>query len=86
MYDQHTLEISSTDSFYLFTDGYQQQFGSIRNKKFSYKRMLELLEKVHVESMPLQKKYFENALRNWSEGHQQTDDITVVGLRGWKRK
>jgi len=83
-YTQQCIRFSREDSFYLFTDGYQKQFGSVRNKKFSYKRMLELLETVHVESMPLQKKYFENALRNWSEGHEQTDDITVIGLRSWK--
>lgn len=83
-YTQECITVSRKDSFFLFTDGYQQQFGSVRNKKFSYRRMLELLEKVHMESMPLQKKYFENALRNWAEGHEQTDDITVMGLRAWR--
>jgi PAS domain S-box-containing protein len=75
------ISLREGDVFYMFTDGYQSQFGSIRNKKFSYKRMLELLEKIQVESLALQKKYFENALRNWSEGHEQTDDITVIGLK-----
>jgi serine phosphatase RsbU (regulator of sigma subunit) len=83
-FQQRCLTFADDDTFYLFTDGYQKQFGSIRNKKFGFKRIQELLDKIHVESMPLQKKYFENAWRNWSEGHEQTDDITILGLRGFQ--
>ncbi len=84
IFEKVCVKFDPTDSFYLFTDGYQKQFGSIRNKKFGFKRVVELLQKVHIESMALQKKYFENAWRNWSEAHEQTDDITVVGLKGLK--
>lgn len=84
VYTSSCIQLDPEDTLYLFTDGYQKQFGSIRNKKFSYKRMLELISQVKSESLPLQKKYFENALRNWSEGHEQTDDITVIGLKGRK--
>lgn len=83
-FEKVCLKFDAADSFYLFTDGYQKQFGSIRNKKFGFKRILELLQQIHIESMPLQKKYFENAWRNWSEAHEQTDDITVVGLKELK--
>ncbi len=83
-FEKVCVKFDPADSFYLFTDGYQKQFGSIRNKKFSFKRILELLQQIHIESMPLQKKYFENAWRNWSESHEQTDDITVVGLKELK--
>jgi PAS domain S-box-containing protein len=85
-FGQRCLAFKASDTFYLFTDGYQKQFGSIRNKKFGFKRIQELLDKIHVESMPLQKKYFENAWRNWSEGHEQTDDITILGVRGFRRE
>lgn len=85
-YVQACFSFQEEDSFYLFTDGYQKQFGSIRSKKFGFRRIQELLDRIHVESMPLQKKYFENAWRNWSEGHEQTDDITILGLRGFGKK
>lgn len=84
-FEKETIAFGPDDAFYFLTDGYQKQFGSIRNKKFSFKRVEELLEKVHIESMALQKKYFENAWSNWSDGHEQTDDITVIGVRGFKR-
>ncbi len=86
LYTKHEIYFDSTDRFYLLTDGYQKQFGSIRNKKFGFKRILELLEKICIESMPLQKKYFENAWRNWSETQEQTDDITIIGLKGFNPK
>lgn len=84
-YSSQTISIDQNDKLYLISNGFQHQFGSIRNKKFSFKRILELLKTIHVENMPLQKKYFENAWSNWSEGHEQTDDITVIGLRGLKK-
>lgn len=83
-YLKQCVTYDAADCLYLFTDGYQKQFGSVRNKKFGFKRIQELLDKIYVESMPLQKKYFENAWRNWSEGHEQTDDITILGLRGFR--
>lgn len=84
IYENKTLTLEKDDQLYLITDGFQKQFGSIRNKKFSFKRIRELLEKIKVESMPLQKKYFENAWSNWSEGHEQTDDITIIGLKKYQ--
>ncbi len=86
IYEKKQLSITDDDKLYLITDGFQKQFGSIRNKKFSFKRIRELLEKIKIESMPLQKKYFENAWSNWSEGHEQTDDITIIGLKKYKPK
>ena len=85
IYENKTLTLAEDDQLYLITDGFQKQFGSIRNKKFSFKRIRELLEKIKVESMPLQKKYFENAWSNWSEGHEQTDDITIIGLKKYQK-
>ena len=79
-----TLKVNENDSFYLLTDGYLKQFGALAGKKFGSKRILELIEKIHPETMSLQKKYLENTLRNWSEGHEQTDDITVIGLKNFK--
>lgn len=84
IYEKTSISLTEEDQLYLITDGFQKQFGSIRNKKFSFKRIKELLEKIKVESMPLQKKYFENAWSNWSEGHEQTDDITIIGLRKYR--
>ena len=86
IFENREISLAAEDQLYLITDGFQKQFGSIRNKKFSFKRIRELLEKIKVESMPLQKKYFENAWSNWSEGHEQTDDITIIGLKKYQKQ
>lgn len=84
-YEQECIYIQQEDSFYFFSDGYQQQFGSIKSKKFGFQRMEELLQRIKSESMPLQRKHFENTYSNWSEGYEQTDDITIIGVKGFKQ-
>jgi serine phosphatase RsbU (regulator of sigma subunit) len=77
------FEPGKNDTIYLITDGYKKQLGTLAGKKFGSSRLVELIENVSTESLVLQKKHFENTLRNWSEGHDQTDDITVIGLRNF---
>lgn len=79
----HTFdfEAKNGDLLYLFTDGMYVQQGSLTGKEFGINRFTEFLESIEQESMPLQKKHLENTLRNWSEGHTQNDDITIIGVR-----
>lgn len=77
------FEPGKDDTIYMITDGYKKQLGTLAGKKFGSSRLIELIETVSTESLVLQKKHFENTLRNWSEGHDQTDDITVIGLRNF---
>jgi PAS domain S-box-containing protein len=81
-----TLNTADEDIIYLFTDGYQKQFGSLKHKKFSLKNLMDLLRKIRVESLPLQKKHIENTLSDWSIGHEQTDDIIFIGLKKYTKK
>ncbi len=78
------LQLKTDDTLYLLTDGYKKQSGALAGKKFGSSRLVEFIEKIHPESLVLQKKFFENTIRNWSEGHDQNDDITVIGLRNFK--
>ncbi len=70
------------DHFYFMTDGFSRQIGSLKNKEFSNENVEELVNKIQFNSFAMQKKQFENAWRNWSEGHEQTDDFTIIGLKG----
>lgn len=78
------ITLKENDQLYLLTDGYPKQFGALAGKKFGSKRIIELLEKIQTENLNLQKKYVENTIRNWSEGHEQTDDITFIGLKNFR--
>jgi ligand-binding sensor domain-containing protein/serine phosphatase RsbU (regulator of sigma subunit) len=69
------------DVLYLFSDGFQDQFGGEREKKFSSKRFIDLLFSLHHKPIPEQKKELENTLSNWMGDNEQTDDITILGFR-----
>jgi tetratricopeptide (TPR) repeat protein len=86
----HTVDLfePETNTFkeivcYLFTDGFQDQFGGEKSKKFMSRNFKDLLQNIHQKAMPTQQTLLETTLHDWikiAEEHQ-TDDITVVGLR-----
>jgi len=80
-FTKHSLDIQKGDVIYLYSDGYEDQFGGERNKKFSRKRFRNLLFEIHSLSMTEQKKTLEGTLDNWMDGEEQIDDITVMGIR-----
>lgn len=81
----HKVNLQRSDIIYLFGDGYHDQFGGPDNKKVMSKRFKELLLTISGKPMEEQKEILENTLEEWESGHgtryQQTDDITVMGLR-----
>lgn len=70
------------DTFYLFSDGYADQFGGERGKKFMYNKFQLLLRSIHHLPMEAQKEILDQTIRDWQGSEQeQTDDILVVGFR-----
>jgi len=73
-------------NFYIYSDGYQDQFGGARGKKFMVKNFKILLSEIHHLPMQEQKVVLEKRLEQWmNEGnsapHEQLDDILVMGFR-----
>ncbi len=66
---------------YLASDGFQDQFGGKRDKKFLRQRFYNLLTEIHQMPMAVQKEVLEKRLREWMGSTVQTDDITVMGIR-----
>ena len=77
----HEIEISKGDTYYLFTDGFPDQFGGPKRRKFSYKQFRELLLKTQAQLMDDQKYWLEESLNEWMGITGQTDDILVIGFR-----
>lgn len=69
------------DLIYLFSDGYPDQFGGPRNKKFSSRRMYAAF--LEHAALPLHDQcvILEQGIDDWMRGYSQTDDITVMGVR-----
>ena len=77
----HTVELNEGDCFYLFTDGYADQFGGESSKKFMQKRLKELLLRIYKKPMELQKKLIHDNLLTWMGNLEQVDDICFVGVK-----
>ena len=75
------LEIKKDDTLYMFSDGYADQMGGPRGKKFMAKQFKELLLSIQDESMNRQKEILNVTLEDWIKDVQQLDDILVFGIR-----
>lgn len=73
--------LQSGDCVYTFTDGYPDQFGGPKGKKFRYKQFEEmLLDNAHKE-MTEQRKILSATLKSWRGAHEQVDDVLVIGVK-----
>jgi len=78
-----TIQMESGDSLYLFSDGYPDQFGGPRGKKFMNRQFKDLLLSVQEKSMMEQKTILKDTLDAWMDeyGSRQIDDILVFGIK-----
>jgi serine phosphatase RsbU (regulator of sigma subunit) len=81
LYTDKEIDIMENDIFYVFSDGYVDQFGGSENKKFMYRRFRFLLTKIHSFSVDDQKSILEEEFRAWMGNNVQLDDIMVIGFR-----
>ncbi len=79
-YETFELDLKEGDKIYAFSDGYPDQFGGERGKKFMYKKFKELLVETVNESMEDQKRKLEDRLFQWMGSHEQVDDIVIFGV------
>ncbi|PIY10986.1 MAG: serine/threonine protein phosphatase [Flexibacter sp. CG_4_10_14_3_um_filter_32_15] len=82
-FEDTLLEIDNQTSYYMYSDGYQDQFGGENNKKFMRKNLKNLLQTIHQLPFEEQKDILENTLTKWREAAQapQIDDILVMGFK-----
>jgi serine phosphatase RsbU (regulator of sigma subunit) len=67
--------------FYLFSDGYPDQFGGAQGRKFMLKKLKELLLEIHSLPMQQQGKILKEAFDDWKSFHKQVDDVLILGFR-----
>ena len=80
-YKTHTIDLQMGDTIYLFSDGYVDQFGGEKGKKFKAKSFKELLVSIQEKSMEEQKSIIDETFENWKRDLEQIDDVCVIGLR-----
>lgn len=80
-YTNHTLQLNTGDIFYLFSDGYADQFGGDLGKKLKYGPFKKLLIQNSKEKMAQQKLLLAKFMENWQGEIGQIDDICVLGMK-----
>lgn len=77
----HDIQLRKDDTVYLFSDGITDQFGGAEEKKFSKKKLMELIIECQGKSLKSQKLILYKELDKWTQNHEQTDDIVVIGIQ-----
>ncbi|MGZ3932401.1 MAG: PP2C family protein-serine/threonine phosphatase, partial [Bacteroidia bacterium] len=77
----HTITDQPGDMLYLYTDGFADQFGGPRGKKFKYKPLNELLLSISQLPMAAQKEKLNSVFEAWRENLEQVDDVCIAGIR-----
>ena len=87
-FKSHKIPLKQGDCFYMFSDGYADQFGGPDGKKFKYKALKELLLSIKEKTMAEQKELLDRNIQDWATGpdkngrqYDQVDDILIVGIR-----
>ena len=75
------MDIKKGDIFYMFSDGFRDQFGGPENKKFMIDPFYKLLLNIHENEINKQEEILDKTLSDWMNGCEQIDDILVMGIK-----
>ena len=75
------ISLQKGDTIYLFSDGFVDQKGGPKKRKFLSRNFKKMLLEIQPRSMEQQKRHLEDTLETWREGFEQIDDILVMGIR-----
>ena len=81
IYTDETFQLIKSDCVYLFTDGYADQFGGPKGKKFKYKTLSDLLLSLNKEPLEIQRQIIERKFEDWKGSLDQVDDVLIMGIR-----
>lgn len=80
-FTNHTFQLQKDDLIYIYTDGYADQFGGSKHKKFKYNKLKDVL--ISMAELPVEEHYrvLDTALKAWQGTQEQVDDVLVIGVR-----
>lgn len=81
LFTQHHIELQTGDMVYTLTDGFPDQFGGPKGKKFKYKQLEELFLSIATKPLMEQEEELHTTFKNWMGDLEQVDDVTVIGIR-----
>ena len=75
------ITLQANDMIYLSTDGFSDQFGGDKGKKFKSKQLEALLVEVSTTTVEEQKQVLTTSFARWKKQFEQTDDVSVIGIK-----
>jgi len=79
-FDLHALKTQKGNHYYIFSDGFQDQFGGPNDRKYLIRNFRNFLHTIYTLPAKKQKEKLQTELLNWRNNNEQTDDIIVVGI------
>lgn len=80
-FTHHEIDMVQGDMIYLFTDGFADQFGGPKGKKYKYSQLYKLLAEISSLAMEKQRELLNEAFEKWRGELEQIDDVCVIGIR-----
>lgn len=80
-FTEHTVDLQQGDTIYVFSDGFADQFGGEKGKKFKASGLKSLLLSVQHKPMSKQKDDLDEAFEAWRNDLDQLDDVCLIGVR-----
>ena len=80
-FTKHEVKLKKNDMLYIYSDGYQDQFGGEKGKKYMGAKFKKQLLKINKESTDKQLILLEEEFKSWTHNYEQIDDVCVMGVR-----
>lgn len=80
-YKTESIQLKKGDCIYIFSDGYADQFGGEKEKKFKSRPFKKLLVSMKDDPMEIKQEKLKNHFENWKGDAEQLDDVCVIGVR-----
>lgn len=81
LYDTHTVPVNKGDQIFIFSDGYADQFGGDKMKKYTTKKLREFFLSIRDLSSEEQKRSLKENIKQWSGSNEQIDDYLIIGIK-----
>ncbi len=79
-YTNHKIQLQKGDAVYLFSDGFADQFGGPKGKKFKYTQLKKLFAAIYNKPVSTQQEIVSNTFDTWKDSLEQVDDVVIIGL------
>ncbi len=80
-FTRHVISLEASTTAYLFTDGFQDQFGGAEGRKFMVRKLRKLFQEIHHHPMARQQEILDQTFREWKGENRQTDDVLIIGFK-----